>query len=189
MRGVLIEVPPSLLAERRLTGADRFDEMWEGELHMVPPPSEEHQRIAGKLLLALDPLAEANGLLLRHETGLFDPGAEGEGSYRIPDLVAFSEDCRSARGVEGPASLVIEIRSPGDESLDKIPFYRRVGVREMLIVDRDSKSVRRWVRTGDDLAEAHPGQGGWHALDSLPVRLRSDEGKLIVDGPATAVVI
>jgi hypothetical protein len=39
-------VPESLLSERRKLGHDRFDEMLEGELHMLPPPNFEHQRLA-----------------------------------------------------------------------------------------------------------------------------------------------
>ena len=64
MRGVLVEVPESLLAERRRLGVDRFDEMWGGELHMVPPPSNEHQRIGRDIVLVLAPLAEEAGLSL-----------------------------------------------------------------------------------------------------------------------------
>lgn len=42
MRAVMLDVPQALLEERRARGADRWDEMWEGELHMVPLPSEQH---------------------------------------------------------------------------------------------------------------------------------------------------
>jgi len=49
----MLDVPSHLLAERRRLGLDLFDEMWEGELHMVPPPSEEHQRTGGRLSVAL----------------------------------------------------------------------------------------------------------------------------------------
>jgi hypothetical protein len=38
----MLDVPAALLAERQRLGLDLFDEMWEGELHMVPPPSAEH---------------------------------------------------------------------------------------------------------------------------------------------------
>lgn len=37
----MLEVPEGLLAERARLGHDRFDEMWEGVLHMVPPPRSE----------------------------------------------------------------------------------------------------------------------------------------------------
>ena len=43
MRGVMSEVPESLLAWRRLTGAERFDETWAGVLHMNPSPTPGHQ--------------------------------------------------------------------------------------------------------------------------------------------------
>ncbi|MGI9120683.1 MAG: hypothetical protein ACR2G7_11290 [Acidimicrobiales bacterium] len=42
MRAVLLEAPQSLLEERRRLGLDIFDEMWEGVLHMVPPPGGPH---------------------------------------------------------------------------------------------------------------------------------------------------
>ena len=40
MRAVMLDVPESLLDERRRLGLDVFDEVWEGVLHMVPPPSD-----------------------------------------------------------------------------------------------------------------------------------------------------
>jgi Uma2 family endonuclease len=189
MRGVLLEVSESLLAERRRLGVDVFDEMWEGVLHMVPPPSEEHQRVGGELYAALYPVAKQAGLLLRYETGVFDPHAEEDTSYRVPDLVLFAPEHRSDRGVEGNPALVVEIRSPGDETLDKLAFYQQVGAREMVMVDRDAKDVVRWVLVAGRLAEVEPDQGGWQPLESLPVRLRSDNGKLVVEGPAGAVTI
>jgi len=46
------------------------------------------------------------------------------------------------RGVEGPAELVVEVRSPGDETYDKLPFYERKGVRQVLVVARDALAVQ-----------------------------------------------
>ncbi|CAN5317877.1 hypothetical protein BH20ACT3_BH20ACT3_03080 [soil metagenome] len=71
MRAVMLDVPAALLAERRVLGHDRFDEMWEGELHMVPPPTEEHQRIGTLLVGAVLSDVKAAGLHIRYETGLF----------------------------------------------------------------------------------------------------------------------
>src|SRR5689334_20859173 len=45
VKAVMLEVDPSLLEQRRRLGLDRFDEMWEGVLHMTPSPANEHQRI------------------------------------------------------------------------------------------------------------------------------------------------
>ena len=34
---------------------------------------------------------------------------------------------------------MIEIRSPHDETYDKFPFFARLGVREVIVIDRDTK--------------------------------------------------
>lgn len=178
----MLDVPSHLLAERRRLGLDLFDEMWEGELHMVPPPSEEHQRTGGRLYVALSGVADTVGLHVRYETGVFDPANPTDESYRTPDLVVFDEAARSARGVEGRALLVVEIRSPGDETFDKLPFYERMSVAEMLVIDRDSKALRRWVRTDDGLDEVGPDNAGSHQLTALPVTLHTIDGRLVVRG-------
>jgi len=90
----MLEVPQALLDERRAKGLDKSDEMWEGALHMVPPPSLGHQRPGPELFLVLGPLAKARGLV-----PLYDP-----------------------------ASLVLEILSPNDET-----WYAEVGVGEVLV--------------------------------------------------------
>jgi Uma2 family endonuclease len=171
----MLDAPAELLAERRRLGHDLFDEMWEGELHMVPPPSEEHQRIELRLAVALLPAADAAGLHLRVETGVFDPGFPDDESFRTPDLVLFDESVRSKRGVEGAARLAVEIRSPGDESFAKLPFYERMGVGEFLVIDRDDKSIRHWRREGESLIETPPASDGSYRLAALAVTLRSDD--------------
>lgn len=68
VKAVLVDVPAALLRERRRTGADKADEMWDGVLHMVPPPSALHQRVASQLHRLLAPLAEARGPVAFYET-------------------------------------------------------------------------------------------------------------------------
>ena len=46
MRAVMPVALPEVLRLRKQTGADRFDEMWEGVLHMRPAPSFDHQNTA-----------------------------------------------------------------------------------------------------------------------------------------------
>jgi Uma2 family endonuclease len=155
--------------------------MWEGELHMVPPASEEHQRIGGELFTVLSSISKRTGLHARYETGVFGARAPDESSFRVPDLVVFDDLARSVRGVEGRALLVVEIRSPGDETFAKQPFWERVGVGEVVVIDRDSKEVRRWVRTGAQLTEVEPDENGRHRLSTLDVSLRQDGTHLIVE--------
>ncbi|MGH7750722.1 MAG: hypothetical protein ACREQ5_39020, partial [Candidatus Dormibacteria bacterium] len=64
----MLEVDEALLEDRRRKGIDCFDEMWEGVLHMVPPPSEGHQQLGSGLCEVLRPLARARGLRLGYET-------------------------------------------------------------------------------------------------------------------------
>jgi hypothetical protein len=103
VRAVMLEVPQALLDERRGRGADRWDEMWEGVLHMVPPPSELHQDVALRLVRVLAPLAEQRGLLARMETGLHRPGSERD--WRVPDNTYARPELRSEGGIEGEATL------------------------------------------------------------------------------------
>ncbi|CAN5790131.1 hypothetical protein BH24ACT3_BH24ACT3_01160 [soil metagenome] len=133
MKAVVLEVDEKLLAERRRMGLDLFDEMWEGVLHMVPPPGGDHQAMAAALFRVLDRLAERRGLVGRFETGLFRPGASDD--FRVPDQIYCRPELLTGRGIDGPADFVVEIRSPGDESVEKLPFYDDLGVTEILLVD------------------------------------------------------
>jgi Uma2 family endonuclease len=147
MRAVMLEVPEHLLQERRRLGHDRRDETWEGVLHMVPQPLTRHQVLGARLLAALLPAADAQGLGLvaTYETSLFRPGTEWS-DYRVPDLVFARPEHVSERGIEGRAELVIEIRSSGDESREKVPFYADVGCQEILLVDEDTLELELFVR-------------------------------------------
>src|SRR5207247_10934467 len=86
MKGLILRVPDEELARRRQTGIDRYDEMWEGVLHMAPAPAFEHQRIVSALDRFLGPLCE------RSERGVLALGINVFGDatttqdYRIPDL-------------------------------------------------------------------------------------------------------
>ena len=42
------------------------------------------------------------------------------------------------------AAIVVEVVSPGDESWEKLPFYARQGVDEVLIVDPHTRDVH-WL--------------------------------------------
>jgi Uma2 family endonuclease len=145
MRAVMLEVPPALLEQRRRTGADRWDEMWEGILHMVPPPSGHHQLFGTYLLHALLPAATASGLVGVYEIGIF----RSVDDYRQPDLVFARREFITRRGLEGPAQLVVEVLSQGDESREKLSFYAAMLVREVLLVDPDTRQFELLRLVGD----------------------------------------
>ena len=128
--------------------------MWEGELHMVPPPSERHQAVGLALLQALLPRAEERGLIGRYETGLFRPGADKD--WRVPDQTYCRPELRSERGIEGPVALVVEVLSPGDETYEKLDWYADLGVSEVLVVDPATRRVELFADQRGRMAPVPP---------------------------------
>ena len=102
---VLDPPPPELVAlreRRRQSGIDRLDEVWEGVLHMIPPPSAEQGRIASILHRVLGPLADASRVL----TGAIGIGGD-KNDYRVPDLALLEPGF--APQWNDTAALVVEI--------------------------------------------------------------------------------
>lgn len=168
----MLSVPESLLEERRRSGADGRDEMWEGVLHMVPPPKGLHQRLNCALIVAFGPLAQARDLVGQVEGGLWRQGDD----YRVPDLCYARPDQLSERGVEG-AVLVVELLSPGDETYAKLDWYAAVGVDEVLVVDVETRLPEVFVRRGERMVLL----SGRAWVESLGVELT------VVDGPRLRV--
>jgi len=181
MRAVMLEVPEALLEDRRRKGLDKKDEVWAGVLHMVPPAASGHNRIARDLLLVLVRIAKRLDAEVLFETGLFDP-EQGLKNFRVPDLVVVDAANLSKRGVEGKATLVVEVLSPNDESRDKLPFYAAMGVREVWLIDPTSRAVEVFTLRGARLALVKA-RGGAFRSPALGVELETVKGKLqIRDG-------
>ncbi len=125
-----------LLARRRQLGVDRWDEVWEGVLHMMPPPSHEHQRLASRLHRVLGPLADDASLELTGEVGI---GAD-EHDYRAPDL-ALHRPADIDPQWHRTAALAVEIVSPNDKTWDKLGCYASHEVDELLIIDPQQRRV------------------------------------------------
>jgi Uma2 family endonuclease len=131
-----------LLERRHRLDQDRRDEVWEGVLHMIPPPSHEHERIAMTLARLLGPLADAAGLEL---TGTVGIGVKDD--YRVPDLAVHRPGAEPQW--HPTAALVVEIVSPGDKSWEKLGFYAAHQVDELLIVDPTKRKVD-WLALGHE---------------------------------------
>jgi Uma2 family endonuclease len=176
MKAVMSNVPEHILEWRRRTGADQWDEMWEGVLHIAPSPNRDHQDIEGSLESWLRRhWAEPNGCRVYHQINVSEPGT-WPNNYRIPDLVLltparFDIDCNEY--FDGGPDAVIEIRSPGDEAYEKLDFYAKVGVREVWIIDRDAKRPEVFELAGDAY-QSRPHDGdGWVVSNVAGVELRS----------------
>ena len=149
MKAVMSSVSPDVIALRKRTGADRWDEMWEGVLHMPPSPTPEHQDLEGALESYLRYRWAQQGAKVYHNVNVASVGG-WPNDYRIPDIVILLPECRAIRRdayFEGPPSVVVEIQSPGDESKEKLPFYLALGVDEVWTIDRDSKVVTIYTRS------------------------------------------
>lgn len=168
----MLEAPQAMLDERRRLGLDRRDEMWDGVLHVVPPAGGPHQRLSTELMLVLGQLAKRRGLVPHVEAGLFRTAE----NYRVPDQLYCRPDDLSDRGAEG-AELVVEIRSAGDETYDKLDFYAAAEVRELLVVHPGDRRAEVFRAVGGRLLPVQA-TGGTLGLETLGVELRTGAGVL-----------
>ncbi|MHB8438367.1 MAG: Uma2 family endonuclease [Acidimicrobiales bacterium] len=172
MKAVILDVDQRTLAERAQLGLDVRDEMWEGVLHMVPQPISRHQELESELLQAFGPIVRTRGLRVAPELAVF----AGEHDYRVPDVAVYSTEARGIRGVTGTAALVVEIRSPGDETYEKLPWYLAGRAEAVLIVDRDSLAVELYTADG----RLPNDSDGGVVVESLGVAIVPDAGTLRV---------
>jgi Uma2 family endonuclease len=132
-------------------------EIIDGEHYVTPSPSLRHQRISGTIYYLLRTYLE------KHPIGeLFYAPVDallGTHDIVVPDLLYLSEERRlflTAKNLQGPPSLVIEILSPSTSRRDrqlKRDLYERVGVEEYWLVDPepDVVNIYRW---GNDAHES-----------------------------------
>ena len=133
----------AFLERRRRWGGDRLDEVWQGVVHVNPVPAMAHSLICAELAELLRALAKAAGLVA---SGEFNLGVEGD--FRVPDLGLHREP---SMGVwHETAALVVEVLSPRDETFEKLPFYARHGVEEVVIVDPPRRSVKWLALSGGE---------------------------------------
>lgn len=138
-----------LKAVRRENDSDGHDEVWEG-LHVIAPlPNNSHQRIQGRIVAVLHAaLGWDPEITIAPGANVSDREKDWQCNYRAPDVVVYLPGNRAkdmgTHWVGGPDFLV-EIVSPFDRSRDKLPFYADVGVREVLIVDRNPWSLELYV--------------------------------------------
>ena len=137
----LPELESQLIADRRERGADRFDEVWDEVYVMAPLANNEHQAIQTRLSAVLGLLIDFKGLgIVQAGANVSDRREDWTQNYRCPDVLVFLNDNpaedRSTHWFGGP-DFAVEIVSRWDRSREKIDFYSKVGVRELLIIDRD----------------------------------------------------
>ncbi|MBI3469538.1 MAG: Uma2 family endonuclease [Planctomycetes bacterium] len=148
-------VEDDLLARRRASGGDRYDEVWDGVYLMSPIPNSEHQQLAGRLtgvflqVVGWNPRVEVFPGI-----NVSDRVDDWRQNYRVPDVAVFLENTRArdlgTHWLGGP-DFGVEIESPKDRSRDKIPFYAQVGVQELLLIEREPWALELYRLQGDAL--------------------------------------
>ena len=150
VKTVVIGPPPpelqQLVQRRRSLGLDRFDEVWEGNLHLVPVPGLGHAYIEREVARVLRPFADATGLI---ETGPFNLGRASD--FRVPDGGYHRSMPQADALYVATAALVVEVLSQDDETHEKLPFYAAHGVEEVIVVepvfvDRQDPRICRRLR-------------------------------------------
>ncbi len=176
MKAVIPDVPPHIVQWRKRTGADQWDEMWEGVLHMPPVPTRTHQDLEGALYVWLLTIwASPRGYRVYPPINLAPPGGWPH-DYRIPDLVLLTPDrfhIDHDEYFDGAPTAVVEIRSPGDESFEKLPFYAKLGVPEVWIIDRDTKVPQLHKLTEGDYQQQAADVDRWLKSRATGVWLRA----------------
>ena len=134
-----------LRAEREACGADRFDEAWEGVYMMTPMPNNEHQQIVTRLASILQEVVGWSGDgEVCAGVNLSDREKDWKPDYRVPDIAVFLQGGSAHnRGThwQGAADFLVEVISPDDRTREKLPYYASLGVRELLLIDRDPWAV------------------------------------------------
>ena len=104
-------------------------------------------------------------------------------NYRIPDLVlllpqSFAIDRNEY--FEGAPDVVVEIRSPDDETYEKLPFYRDLGVPEVWVIDRDTRVPEIHVLKRGRYKKQSTTAQGWIRSPNMRIEMASANGKLSV---------
>jgi Uma2 family endonuclease len=166
-----------LMEERARLGIDMFDEVWDGVLHMNPPPFGEHGNIEIDFTIFVGALVRERGLGWLAKAGV-RPAGSGVEDFRVPDLMFTS----TARGrpiewCEGGPEAVVEIRSPGDDTYKKLAFYAKLRVREVIVIDRDTRVPEIFRLDRDRMVPAIPGPGGSLLSETMQIVLRRVDGR------------
>jgi Uma2 family endonuclease len=114
-------------------------EIIDGEHYVTPSPSLRHQQVSGRLFYSIQQYLDGHPI----GTIFYAPvdALLGKFDIVVPDLIYISNErsrYMTAKNVQGPPDLVIEILSPGTARRDqklKRDLYERVGVDEYWLVD------------------------------------------------------
>jgi Uma2 family endonuclease len=168
-----------LIQERKRKGIDLYDEVWDGTYVMPSMPSNAHQKLLDDLGDVLTEVVKRRKLGDKFQGANVSDRRKGwEDNFRVPDMVVV---LRHSRAIDcgthfcGGPDFLVEIQSPGDDTAEKVPFYARIGVRELLIIHGDKRALRLLRLENGELVLAAPSLldgKEWLVSDVLPLAFR-----------------
>ncbi len=176
-------VSEQLIAQRRASGSDRYDEVWNGEYVIMPLADLQHQDLVSWLVhifrLVWDDVDRGKTYAGANISGDAEDWTQ---NYRIPDVLSLTKDTKAIdRGTHllGGPETAVEIVSPGENPPDKFDFYASVGVRDLLVIERNPwrLTLHSNVTAKQPLhaiATSTEADGHWISLNIISVRLRID---------------
>lgn len=174
----------TIRADREQSDDACRDEVWEGIYVESPIVDLEHQWTVAELLVAVHSvLALAGGGKVVNGLNVSDRVEGWRQNFRVPDVVVLldnnpGQDC-DAHFCGGP-DFVVEIVSPNDLAREKREFYSKIGVRELLVIDRAPWALELYRLEDETLSPAGRSSLAQPDLLSstvLPLTFR------LVDGP------
>jgi len=145
-----------LIEQRRNTGTGQLDECWEGIWHLTDP-TERHQEIAGSIYRIHAEVVQDTGKgIVRISINVTDREKNWKHNHRCPDGVVILKGNpgrwigKKRVAFLGGPDFVLEVESEEEDARLKLPFYRLLGVREVLIVDQGNGAPELWSLEGGD---------------------------------------
>ena len=125
--------------------------------------------------------AQSKGGIVDQEVNLTTPEDEDAWTlnFRIPDLVLLDPPRFHIERIEfmaGAPLVVVEIASPGDETFDKFPFYAGLGVPEVWVIHRDTRTPEiHQLAEGSGYRPVSPDANGWLRSPATGVEFRQTQ--------------
>ena len=158
MRSMILDpdLTRRLIRQRRGREIDQLDEVWDGVYVVAPPADNLHQLIRGVLVFALEGAMDGpTRAMIYPGVNVSDQAVKWQRNYRCPDVVVYLQSNpaqdRETHWFGGP-DFAIEVISRHDWSRRKLPFYAKVGIRELLLIDRKPWALELY-RLHDGLLE------------------------------------
>jgi Uma2 family endonuclease len=148
-------VENEVLTQRAASDGERFDEVWEGVYVRSPLPDNEHQEIASRLNTAIqNSVGWSSDIKILPGVNVSNRRRSWKSNYRCPDVAAFAANTKARNcGTDwyGGPDFAVEITSPHDRSREKLEFYGKVGVIELLLIDRKKWKLELYRLSGEEL--------------------------------------